>query len=85
MSTQRDLFPRAKRFAIPKLTHEQSFALAKLIVLDCHPLAESTFVIQPTLLRRLIAMGCVEVAALSPAIYRVTKIGQHARSIQVSA
>jgi hypothetical protein len=37
------------------------------------------------ILRKMIAAGCVQVMTMSPATYRVTKLGQVARSLGVRA
>jgi len=67
---------------VPDLTSQQWTALTMLTILDCRPLYGSDFTISRQVLRRLIAKGCITVEALTPAIYRVTKLGHIARRLR---
>ena len=64
---------------IPRLTARERRALT-LIMLDW-PRRQAQEAIATAVLRALIAATCIEVMALSPARYRVTKLGLVARSL----
>jgi len=76
---------------VPKLTAQQHGLLGELVMLEGRPWVgevDSTGRRNRSdiaLLRKLIRLGCIQVMAVSPARYRVTKLGLVARSLGVRA
>src|SRR5262249_52998319 len=59
--------------------------LAQLMLLNGKPIEPGERPNLNRILRKMIAAGCVQVMPMSPATYRVTKLGQVARSLGVRA
>ena len=68
---------------VPRLTAREWRALQHLEVIAGYPLTQTGVGISTGILRRLIRAGCIQVMGLSPARYRVTKLGKVARSLGV--
>ena len=76
---------------VPELSDAMRLALQWLEVLGGRPLSEHPNFrredeaerrsIRPVVLKKLIRLGLIEVMGLSPARYRVTKLGKVARSL----
>jgi len=78
---QQPLLFIAPKAIIPRLTPEQWIGLTTLSHLGHQPLFGSAYKLNRRVLRALIRKGCIEVCGLTPAIYRVTKLGSIARSM----
>ena len=90
MSSRGRLFTRLPPLVrVPDLSDAMRLALQWLEMLECRPLCEHPNFrqmdeaerrsIRPVVLKRLIREGLIEVMGLSPARYRVTKLGKVAR------
>ena len=94
MSSRGRLFTRLPPLVrVPDLSDAMRLALQWLEVLGGRPLSEHPNFrredeaerrsIRPVVLKKLIREGLIEVMGLSPARYRVTKLGKFARSLGV--
>ena len=94
MSSRGRLFTRLPPLVrVPDLSDAMRLALQWLEMLEGRPLCEHLNFrrmdeaerrsIRPVVLKRLIREGLIEVMGLSPARYRVTKLGKVARSLGV--
>ena len=78
------VFPVGPKVRVPPLTEERTRLLEEILALEYRPVVieKCHYGNRVRVLRRLIADGLVEVLALSPAVYRVTKLGLVARRLR---
>jgi hypothetical protein len=71
------VFPLGPKVRVPPLSEERRALLDEILALEYRPVVieKCHWGNRRRVLRRLIADGLVEVLALSPAAYRVTKLG----------
>ena len=88
-------FERWRRRRLPLLTAQQRLVLAAIVLAAGRPLSEVSmrevgvmrdFDVRGWkrggVFKRLLAMGLIEVVSLSPAVYRVTRLGRLTRSLR---
>ena len=78
------IFPVGPKVRVPALSEERMRLLDEILGLEYRPVVieKCHWGNRRRVLRRLIADGLVEVLALSPAAYRVTKLGLLARRLR---
>ena len=83
MSRQLRLFPAGPEVRVPELTDTRRRVLARLEAAGCEVVGFDRVHGELAItLRWLIAQGLIEVMAVSPARYRVTKLGRIARMMR---